>query len=494
MIELLPHQVECVEKFRNVRARLVGDSMGVGKTVEGIGLDLDLRATHGKSGAHIRTLIICTKTGLEVWSRHLSMFGIPANRILVIDPKDRSKFEKELASGAHKYDYYICHWDILSKLEDISKGTAAKPHILWHHVIADEVHMAKNRQSARTRELKRIKAAVKTGLSGTPADNKPQDLWSILNWLYPKVYTSYWRFYNAYLEWNDYSGYRTVTGLKNIDKLHKEIEPFYIRRTLHDVRADMPPKTHSRIEVDLLPAQRKQYANMQEFHNARIGDDLDEVHAPIAIAVLTRLYQITLGTVDIDWDTSNAAYDAWERKYQKWVTTDGNPKTEPKPPGFRLNIKDPSPKIDAVMAKIEEAIEEEESIVVFTNYTDVAKLVRSRCERKKIPVSCVTSEESNPDQLGHQVSSFQNGATKVFVGTIGAAGTTITLNRAHTAIFVDRHWNPSKNAQAEDRIYRIDNDSSPVQIIDIVARDTVDLEKHTKLALKAAWLKKLLGG
>lgn len=504
-MELLPHQKECVEKFANVRARLVGDSMGVGKTVEGIGLDLDLRARHGKANAHIRTLIICTKTGLEVWRRHLVDMGVDSKSILVINPKNRAPFEKELAAGAHKFDYYVVHWDVLAKLEDINKGTKTAPHILWHHVIADEVHMAKNRQSARTRELKKIKAAVKTGLSGTPADNKPQDLWSVLNWLYPQAYSSYWKFFNTYLEWNDYTGYREVTGVKNLDRLKKEMEPFYIRRTLYDVREDMPKKSYSTITVELTPKMRKTYDNMVEMSLTHLGQDEDILLASNAIAVLTRLQQLVAGTCDIDWDTFYVDYEKyevkheeWQKAHDKWVE-EGSKKDEeppePKQPGMKLFISDPSPKVDAVMEIIETAVfEEDESIVVFTNYNEVAKLVKARCEKKKIPVSSVTGEDARQDQRDKAVSSFQSGATKVFVGTIGAAGTTITLNRAHTAIFVDRHWNPSKNAQAEDRIFRIDNDESPVQIIDIVAADTVDCEKIEKIGTKAKWLRQMLGG
>lgn len=438
--------------------------MGVGKTAEGIGLDLDLRETYGQPGAHVRTLIICTKNGIDVWRRHLRAFGITDNRVLAIDPKNRAPFEKELANGAKKYDYYICHWDVLAKLEDINRPK----HIIWDHVIADEAQLAKNRTSARTRELKKIKCHVKTALSGTPADDKPQDLWSILNWLYPKLYSSYWKFFNKYIEWNDYSGFRTITGVKNIDQLQSEIEPFYMRRTLHDVRDDMPEKIPTTIEVSLSAKQRKMYEEMQEFHIARLGEDEDELVAPIAIAVLQRLQQMALGTVELDW----TEFD------------------EGRALGPTVNICEPSSKLDAVFDIIE--INEEESFVVFTNFKDVANMVEARCKARKIPVSKITGDITKSELRDQAVSDFQAGKTRVFVGTIGAAGTTITLNRAHTAIFVDRNWNPSKNEQAEDRIFRIDNDRDPIQIIDIVARDTVDESRNEKIGKKASWLKEML--
>lgn len=469
-MELLPHQVEVVEKFTNTRSRLVGDSMGVGKTATGVGLDLDLRKEHGKSGSHIRTLIICQKNGIGVWGRHLRALGVPDRRVLSIDPGDRGPMERELAGGAWNYDYYIVHWDVLSKLEDLNRPR----HIIWHHVIADEAHLAKNMKAARTRELKKIKCHVKTALTGTPADDKPQEIFSILQWLYPKVYTSYWRFVDKYMNWEkSYTGYRVIMGpkLDMMDELHKELAPFYIRRQLSDVRGSMPPKSYSTIEVDLTPKQRRDYEAMRKWQVAQLGEDNDpstELIAPEAISVYQRLQQMALGTVSLDWTSVE----------------------EGRANGPRVRIGAPSPKLEAVMEIIKD--NEEESFVVFTQFIDMANLVEDTCLRSGITVRKITGEVTNQSDREEAVASFQAGKARVFVGTIRAAGTTITLNRAHTAFFIDRDPNPSKNAQAEDRIYRIDNDEDPVQIIDIVARNTIDEYRLQEIGTKKLWLQQLL--
>lgn len=491
-MELLPHQIVAIEKFRNVKAALIGDSMGVGKTVTGIGRDLDLRERYGKSGAHIRTLIICTKNGISVWRHHLLQFGIPETDILAINPRDRSVFEKELKNGARKFRYYIVHWDVLTKLEDLNSGKHA---VVWDHVIADEVHFAKNRQAVRTREFKRIKCRVKTALTGTPADDKPQDIWSILNWLYPKHYTSYWRFFNEYIVWNDFNGYREIEGVQNIAQLHKEIEPFYIRRTLHDVRDDMPEKTRTKYTVELTLKQRKIYDQMANDSIAMIGDNQDIVVAPIMLSVLTRLQKLALGTCRVTWTPEqwDAYYEAltrYEDEIQEWELNNRRGKKPKRPAGPPLKVEEPSPKLDLVMDLIE--THEEEPFVVFTQFSDMADLVEAACKRKKIPVSKITGAVMDQSERQKAVMSFQEGATRVFVGTIGAAGTTITLNRAHTAIFVDRSWKNGDNDQAEDRIFRIDNDTQPIQIIDIVAKDTVDGYRLDKLEQKAEWVKKII--
>lgn len=493
MMELLPHQIEAVEKFQNVKAVLIGDSMGVGKTVTGIGRDLDLRERYGRPGSHIRTLIICQKNGISVWRRHLVEFGVPESDILAIDPKNRGPFEEALSKGATSHRYYIVHWDVLTKLEDINRPN----HIIWDHVIADEAHLGKNRVAARTREWKKLKCRVKTALTGTPADDKPQDIWSILNWLYPKHYSSYWRFFQTYIEWNDFSGFRQMTGVKNIKQLHEEIDPFYIRRTLEDVREDMPKKSYSQVEVELTPKQRKAYEQMREFHLAQLGDDEDELIAPIAITVLQRLQKMALGTCVVEWDRQ--AWDdyysdlsVYEEEISVWEDSGREGRKPKRPSGPPLIVGEPSPKLDALFELVE--TNEEEQFVVFTNYADVADLIEARCKRKKISVSKITGSVTSQTERDVAVADFQSGKSRIFVGTIRAAGTSITLNAAHTLIFVDRDWNPSKNAQAEDRVFRIDNDDLPIQIIDIVAKNTIDAERLESIGRKASWLREILGG
>lgn len=87
---------------------------------------------------------------------------------------------------------------------------------------------------------------------------------------------------------------------------------------------------------------------------------------------------------------------------------------------------------------------------------------------------------------------FQRGETRVFAGTIQAGGVGITLTAASTVVFLDRNWSPALNLQAEDRLHRIGQAES-VQVIDIMARDTVDLGRHAVIEMKKGWIQQLLG-
>jgi SNF2 family DNA or RNA helicase len=494
MINPGKHQLEVVEKFVGLDYNLIGDSMGVGKTLSAILLDFMERNhgqitqgwaayDHGQPVGRFRTLIVCTKGGLSVWKWHLEDQGVPSDRILVIDPSNRDYFDSELNAGALSYDYYIMHYHALPLLTFFDKVQLGRNALVWNHIIADEAHLIKNRKAERTKILKRQKAKKKTAVSGTPADDKPLDIWSVLNWLDRSKYSSYWRFYNTYIkyieEWNHNTntGYRKVVGTKNMDQYHREIHPFYIRRTLPEVRGSMPPKTHSRIWVDLSERQLADYKQMQEFQTAELGVNEEELTVLWQIAVYQRLQQMTLGTViDLDWSAYKRFWDRHE-----FTLEEDLPKAQPKGP--KLVLGDPSPKMDAVMEKIEEALDVGESIVVLSQYVQAVKMMEARCKKAKVPISLYHGGMTSQKRRDASVADFQSRTTRVFLGTIAAAGTSITLTAARTLLFTDRHWNPSVNRQAEDRIWRFDTEE-PVQIIDIAARETVDDEKLAAILLK----------
>ena len=111
-------------------------------------------------------------------------------------------------------------------------------------------------------------------------------------------------------------------------------------------------------------------------------------------------------------------------------------------------------------------------------------MVAERCRKEKIKTVQYHGGITSQARRDAAVADFQQRRVPVFVGTIGAAGTSITLTAARTLVFTDRHWNPSVNLQAEDRIWRYDT-QDPVQIVDVLARGTVDDGKLDRLAEKA---------
>jgi SWI/SNF-related matrix-associated actin-dependent regulator 1 of chromatin subfamily A len=145
--------------------------------------------------------------------------------------------------------------------------------------------------------------------------------------------------------------------------------------------------------------------------------------------------------------------------------------------------------VDALVQILED--NPDEPIVVFSASKQAIGLAAKRLTKLGIGFVSITGDTPGVDR-GGIVQSFQSGSVRVFLGTIGAGGEGITLTASSTVIFLDRDWSPAKNAQAEDRLHRI-GQLNAVQIIDIMARDTVDLGKDQKLKLKIAWIRKILG-
>lgn len=464
MAELYPFQKESVEKFVNVPAVLIGDDMGLGKTVQGIALDMRKRQAHGaafaKRGKPL-TLVVAPLSVLGVWRSHFQEWQ-PSLKVCVIDSKNRKDFVEAILKG--QADIFICHWEAIRLMPELQK-------ITWFHVIADEIHRAKNRKAQQTVALKKLHTEHKLGLSGTPADNAPQDFWSILNWLYPRYFTSYWNFFRKHVivKRHDLTGacgckqfhqraYDEILGCANVDELMSAISKFYIRRLKEDVLTDLPEKYFTRIEVELTVPQRRAYDEMRRRMLAWVGQHEDQpIAAPIVVAQLTRLQQFA------------CAYAKFE---------DG-----------KLVLTEPSSKVDLVVQLIED--NPNDQIVVFSQSKQVANMVARRLQANKVPVSVLTGDTKQADRPG-VVEAFQAGRTRVFVGTIAAGGVGITLTAASTIVFMDRAWSPSINRQAEDRLHRI-GQKNAVQVIDLVATNTVDAGRLQRIELKWSWVKQILG-
>lgn len=447
---LLPFQKQDVEHQSKVRHSLIANEMGTGKTYEAIALDL-IRRQQTKPG---KTLVVAPLTILEtVWVKHYQDLA-PHLKVTMIDHKARAGFIQNLNKD---FDVYIIHWEGVRILqEQLMK-------VPWMHIIADEVHRAKSRKAQQTRSLKRIKAEFKTGLSGTPVMNKPNDLWSILNWLYPNTWRSYWRFYEAYVDYEIVypAGYHKIRGPKNVEQLKQTMAPFFSRRLKREVMSDLPEKYYTTIEVELHPKQRVAYNQMKKDMIAWLEqqDDTKPLVAPVVIAQLMRLQQLSIAYADINEQEG------------------------------KVILTEPSSKIDALMELIND--NPDESIVVFSQFKGSISLIESRLNRSGIRYSRITGDDS-ADVRRRSVDDFQSGRSTVFLGTIGAGSEGITLTASSTVVFLDRDWTPARNAQAEDRLHRI-GQRSAVQVIDIVGKNTVDSYKHMTLEMKKSWIRKMIG-
>jgi SNF2 family DNA or RNA helicase len=445
--ELFDFQRADVEFLGDKTSCLIANEMGTGKTFEAGARDWYIRKVHGDGN----TLVVAPTTVLPAWedffAEHTDL------KTVRIDPKNREASWKEYTEGdAH---VFLVHWEALRLMPYLNS-------IHWLHVIVDECHRMKNRKAQQTQALKEVKnVSFRTALSGTPVVNAPHEFWSVLNWLYPKQYGSYWKFFNSYTSYEiQYpQGFRKVNGPKNVDQLQSGMKDFYVRRLKKDVLKDLPDKYYTSINVDLTPPQRKAYKMMKSDMIAWIGQHEEAaLIAPVVIAQLTRLQQFAVAYASFD--------------------SEG-----------KLHLDEPSSKLDALMQILED--NPDEQIVVFSRFKSFVHLAMKRFEKHDISYVELTGDIPQADR-GGAVQRFQDGLARVFIGTIAAGGVGITLTAASTVVFVDRDWSPALNSQAEDRLHRI-GQKNAVQVVDIMARGTIDLGRHQMLELKWDWIRQLLG-
>lgn len=499
---LFDYQEQGVRHLATQRSRLCGDDMGLGKTLQALVIDrinrMQFKTTPGK-----KTLIV-TKLGViadDTWQRHIKMVAPDAKVYVYENGKQPAAARKKfIAALKEDYDYYILHWDGARLIKELR-------YVRWFHIIADEVHKIKNRKAGVSKQFKMIRTTFKTGLSGTPAADKPVDLWSIINWLFPTYYTSFHTFVRHYCLYDEKENpntgarYRKYKGVQNAKALQEEMSPWFVRRLKVDVLKDLPDKIWTPKWVDLLPVQRTAYDQMARSQMAWLETGTEEGHLMSTAAVigrLMRLQQFALGYMQ-----PNPKYAPWAlqygAKYEQWkgacrelakqgYTKEQMPKCPVPLPPPEFLMTEPSAKLDWVMDYLDE---NDQQLVVFSQFAAPLRLLERRLAEAGITNGIFTGDKKFQEKKDI-VRGFQDKKLQVFAGTIKAGGEGIELTSASRMVFLDRSWEPGANNQAEDRLHRI-GQKNGVEIMDVMARNTVDLGRFSQVIEKFLWTSHMLG-
>ena len=414
----LPHQIEAFNYGIERNELLIGDEQGLGKTKESI----DICVARKKE--LVKTLIVCGVNSVKYnWEKEISIHS--KERAVMIDGKTMAIRVQQLNDWYKGAEYFgIINIESLrnEKIQDalylgIKDGFIGA-------VIVDEIHKAKNGSSQQGKALRTLRTPVRIGLSGTPM-NKAEDLWNILTWLGVEK-RSFYSFRNAYCIMGGYGGHKVV-GHKNLESLNAELNKVMLRRKKDEV-LDLPPKVYSTEYVELTKAQQSIYRDIK---NGIIADMENILTSVNPLSCTLRLRQLTGG-----------------------LFTEDNPKLE--------RIKD---MLD------EEIIPNGYKAIIFSQWKQVTEIYK---EALKDYNPIYITGEVTPEDRQKEVERFQNDdSCKLAIGTIGAMGTGLTLNKASYVFFVDKAWNSGDNAQAEDRAHRIGT-AGTVNIISLVAKGSVD--------------------
>ena len=434
--ELYPFQIEgstfCLQKSKC----LLGDEMGLGKSVQA------LMALSKNSPA----MIIC-RAGLKYnWLDEIKRWR-PDSKPVVISGKDNFCWPENGEIIIINHDILPKEFQCPAKIKGEIKSAymdrvktfrkelrAINSKACEVELIIDEAHDFKTYSSQRSKKVKEICRMVKKviGLTGSPLTNRPSDLYGVFDTLglAGETFGTFDRFktlFNARDEVVNRQGQTaTVWGLPNpiVPELLKRV---MLRRLRKDVLPDLPSKTYTNLFVDLGSRLKKQMDGLWE-----------------------------------DWK------GLMEQKGELPPFTCFS--------AIRKEIA--TSRVDAMLEYVEDAEDQQIPLVVFSAHLAPLDALLTR------PGWAVISGDTPPEVRQEIVRSFQNNKLKGVGVSIRAGGVGITLTNAWKVLFVDLDWTPAANWQAEDRVARIGQKSNKVEIVRMVSNHVLDLHVHELLAQK----------
>ena len=411
--ELFPYQAAGLAWLRGLERLELGgclaDEMGLGKTIQAIAYLLH-RETHGPIGPH---LVVVPRSLVGNWNRELARFAPD----LVVR---RHLGPKRSVESWQVGEVVITTWGTLRRdAEDIAR-------IDVDTLIADEAQAIKNPASLTARAAHGLQAQRRLALTGTPIENDPQELWSILEFVNPGLLGRRKDFVRAV---------RDADGVGRA-AIARGIAPVLLRRTKDDVAQDLPDLIEQTVLCDMEPDQEALYRRLL----LATRDDLDRPGVESqptthVLEALLRLRQIACHPALVEGRLTLASEGGDER-------TSIDEKTSASRSG----------KVDVLMTRLEELVASGRKALVFSQFTSLLAIVRRRLD--DIGLDHADLDGSTKDRET-PVDRFQTDPNcRVFLISLKAGGTGLNLTAADNVFILDPWWNPAVEDQAIARAHR----------------------------------------
>ena len=406
----------------NQMTGILADDMGLGKTVQALALLTKAKEEEGDAPS----LIVCPTSVLSVWRQEVKKWA-PTLTVATWHGADRAESRRLLK----KADIVVTTYAILRRdIDELSK-------IRFRYAILDEAQYIKNWATSTAKSAKQLKADHRLALSGTPVENHLIDLWAIFDFLAPGFLGKLSDFQKNYV--------RPIEDhdLKTLEALRARIRPFVMRRKKEDVASELPPKTEQTLFVQFGKSQLGLYNRILKAAKAEIQGRVEEVGLEKSqmtiLAALTRLRQVCC-----------------------------DPRLLGMPDASALP---PSAKLDAFKELMADAVGSGRKVLVFSQFVEMQKLLGDALRELQIDFLWLHGGTKNREEM---VSQFQSkSGPPVFLISLKAGGSGLTLTEADTVVHFDPWWNPAVEDQATDRAHRIGQDK-PVMVYRLVVEDTVE--------------------
>ena len=427
------HQLEAINFGLTQEKWLLLDSMGLGKTNSIIWLAETLK----RRGIIDHCFIICGVNSLKQnWKKEIAKFSTESAVVLgeyttrngTIRYRSMDKRAAQLKDPIEEF-FVITNLESLrdDRIIEAFKKSSNK----FGMIAFDEAHKAATKTSQQGTNLLKLEAPFKVAATGTLITNNPLSAYVPLSWTgndqsilttYKSQYCNFGGIHNA-----------QVIGFKNLEVLQEEIQSCSLRRTLDQVRSDMPPKTVTIEVLEPDESQRKFYEAIKQ----GVKEEADKIELKSAnlLALTTRLRQATAC------------------------------------PSLLTTQKIESIKVQRCLEYIEELVSQGEKVVVLSVFKETINDLATKLGQFRFSVN--TGDV--PDAVvASNVSRFQEDPKEqVFIGTWGKVGTGWTLNAASYLICIDTPYTAAMFDQGTDRIWRVNNDR-PAFITVLLCGDTID--------------------
>ncbi len=424
---LRPYQCEGVAWLEEACERgngvILADDMGLGKTLQTI-THLLLQKERGR--LDLPVLIVCPTSLVGNWQREIAQFA-PSLRTALWHGAKRAKQRPELAMA----DVIITSYPLLVR------DTETFGSIAFAEMVLDEAQAIKSARSLAHKAVKQVITRHRVALTGTPVENGLDELWALFDVLQPGWLGSAETFRNTFQY--PIEKLRSDTAMA---ALRERIRPFILRRMKSEVAKDLPPKTELVRTVELEGAQRDLYESI------RIA-----AHEQVRKAVRDR-------------GVSGAAIDILDALLKlRQVCCDPRLVSVPAARAVRESAK-----LELLHAMLDEARASKQRVLVFSQFATMLELISKDLKRRETPHAILTGATVDRQSL---VEQFQRGEHDVFLISLKAGGTGLTLTAAETVIHYDPWWNPAVQSQATDRAYRI-GQTKPVFAFNLVVAGSVE--------------------
>ena len=428
--ELLPYQLDGIAFAVGSGRAILADEMGLGKTIQGVGVAELFAREAGIS----KVLVVCPASLKSQWRNEIDRFSGRSVQLIGGLSVDRAD---QYSNDAF---FTICNYEQV--LKDISHIERTK----WDLIVLDEGQRIKNWEAKTTRVIKGLRSRFALVLTGTPLENRLDDLYSVVQFIDDRRLGPGFRFFHRH-QILDERG--KILGYKNLGALRETLAPVLLRRTRASVQQQLPPRTD---EIIRIPPTSQQLG-MSEAHLRKVSQIVSKRFlTEMDLLALQRELLICRMTADSTYLVDKVS------------------------PGH-------SSKLEALDELLESLFAEDgRKAILFSEWTTMLDLIEPLL--KKHNLSFVRLDGSVPQkQRQALVHRFQNDADCRLFLTTNAGSTGLNLQSANTVINVDLPWNPAVLEQRIARAYRM-GQKRPVDVFILVTENTLEERMLATLAGK----------